>query len=204
MSSKGATELKKILLVVGILFVLLLVFFALRWQRSLMLKKVGDNTQKNAEKTVSETVLPQTKEPSYLIGLSPNPVQSGDVVNAEVIFDAAGKEVVGSDVIIKYDPTLLQIEEEIVPGKFFSSYLRKTVDNSLGILKVTGINPAGDGQKPGSPVVFFSVIFKTIKPGASVIKFDFKKGKTNTTTLVEKGTSRNILGLVSDANLIIK
>jgi len=55
-----------------------------------------------------------------------------------------------------------------------------------------------------SPVMLFTIPFTAKNTGKVTLSFDFQKGKTNLTTLIEHQTSRNILGQADPVNLTVE
>ena len=204
-------EKKKIFMVLVVLFVLLGVLIFTRFQRTTSEKTGNITTDKTSEKpllTPTTSPMPTPTlgqlEGNYTISVSNSNIAIGDIVRADIAFTASGKQLAGSDVHLRFDPELLEANENLESGNYFSSFPRKQIDNQTGIIKVTGYNPVSTDVLSDNPVTFFVVEFKAKKSGTARISFDFQPGKTNLTTLVEKGTSRNILGKINEAALTIK
>lgn len=194
-------ESKKIFLVTGVLAILLIGIFVIRWQRQKSLSQDGKTGEvTTAKKTPTPTFEPVTGV--YYALPSQKSVKAGGKVSVNVAFVAEGKKLDGSDVILKFDPNFLVADKSLVFGDYFSNYPRKEVDNSKGIIKVTGFTP-----KKADPITvltsLFTVTFQAKKTGTTKITFDFVKWATSTTTLVEKGTSKNLLGTANEAVLTI-
>jgi len=49
-----------------------------------------------------------------------------------------------------------------------------------------------------------TVSFTALKQGTANLSFDYERGNTGKTTLVEAGTSRNMLGKAEGLNIIIE
>jgi len=53
-------------------------------------------------------------------------------------------------------------------------------------------------------VTLFYLKVKALKAGETVLSFDYQEGRTNLSNVVEKGTSKNILGSVENARIVIE
>ncbi|MBI5452711.1 hypothetical protein HY945_04560, partial [Candidatus Gottesmanbacteria bacterium] len=101
------------------------------------------------------------------------------------------------------DPNYLTADNNLIFGPYFDSYPRQEVDNTAGIIKVSGYSPK-DLSPLTSATSFFSVSFQAKKKGSGNVVVDFQAGKTNLSTLVERGTSKNILGVVGNEKIVIE
>jgi len=137
----------------------------------------------------------------YMLVPNDNKVMLDQIIELSAVFSAPGKILDGSDVFLRFDPAFLEVSD-VSTGEYFVSYPRKQIDNKTGFVRITGIRSA-DETPLASSVSFSRISFKTKKTGTTKVTFEFKKGKTNRTTLVEKETSRNILGNVFPANITI-
>ena len=210
-------DLSKIFIVVTILIFLLLGIFFLR------IRGRAPVTQEEQGKplTGQPTVIPTTAvvANSLLVLVSPQSVKVGENVRVVVAFYAPNSIISGSDVRLSYDPEFFSTTYDIDPpagGGYFSSMPRRELNTSLGIVKVTAFG--GKNQKTLSPATIFSLNLTTKKAtsnvaqatsnvaqaGTTEIKLDYQPGTTNLSTLVEKGTSKNILVSVKNAVVEIK
>jgi hypothetical protein len=185
-------EIKKIVLVIIVLVILLLSAVILNTQKRLSLIQ-----KKETVKILQPTVIPSPtlfETPGlYSINLTPASVKVGEKVSAEVNFFAQDKVLDGSDVVLKFDPLSLIADKNIIKGDYFNIYPIVKVDNDKGEIRVSGFEAK---KKSGmvNPATLFTVKFTTQKQGNATVSFDFVKGKTNKTTLIESKSSRNILG----------
>jgi len=97
-------------------------------------------------------------------------------VTSDIIIDTAGKKVAGVGAVVKFDPNIIQAVGVSTQG-LFKDYPLKTVDNELGIIKISGIvgsiNELYSGQG-----TFATVTWKGIESGASIIQYVFEPGST--------------------------
>lgn len=192
------TENRKIILVLIILAILIGGIFLIRRERQLMLTA---NMVNNAgvlpeiSKAQFETVASQFIQPAHLLK------KTYETFSLDVVVTAPGKILDGADTIIRYDPKLVEVTD-ITPGEFFTNYPRITIDKVIGVIKVTGFSPK-DASLTGDNFIFFTLQAKALLNGSAKFDFDFEKGKTNLSTVVESKTSRNLLGTATGATVSI-
>jgi hypothetical protein len=207
MNTISSKDMKKVIIVSALFIFLVLGIIYIR-----IIKKPAPAAIP-ATNTVSSqpTTIPGTPEPSVVVrpGLlklvfDKTSVSAGDLLTATVYLTAPGIKVTGADVVLLYDPAYFSVSADgISGGSFFSNYPKKTVDSTRGQVKVSGFGVTGD-QPPDLNTIFVTIPFQTLKAGTTAVNFDFVQGTTNKSTIVEKGTSKNILGSVENATLIIK
>ncbi len=185
------TENRKIILVIIILALLVGGIILIRRERQLMLTA---NMVKNAgnlpeiSKAQFELIASQYLQPAHLLK------KTGEVFSLDVVITAPGRKLDGADTIIKYDPKMVEVTD-IKQGQFFTNYPRKTIDKVNGLIKMTGFSPK-DANANGDNFIFFTIEAKALASGTAKFDFEFEKGRTNLSTVVERKTSRNLLGTV--------
>lgn len=109
------------------------------------------------------------------------------------------------DTVISYDPKFLKTaEENITPGTIFPSYPLIKNDPQKGEIDITAttIDPK---QTPFQGYdVFATIEFTPIKTGQTNLSFDFTKGKTNDSNIIEPKSIKDILEKVNNASYTIK
>ena len=183
------SEKTKLAIVVIVLAVLLTGIYFLRKDRQ---KKLSESFSPPVEKTM---LMETEKEDDNVITVSSSgfEFEPGDVIPVEISFQAPGKNIFGSDIILLYDPQYLSTDETSVsPGGFFASIPRVLVDGENGIIKLTAIEGA-DRVLQDEEVNIATVNFTAVAEGRTSINLSFTRGETNTTTLTERTTSLNIL-----------
>ena len=203
----GKSEITKIMIVVVILLLLLTGIFFIRNKQSVP-SNVQESTEEEsaAEETGVQEQDKTAKEPENLIILEIDneTVTAGDSAAVNLKFKAPGKNIFGSDVYLMYDPDYLQVNENgIGKSDYFVSMPRATTDIENGIIKVTAFDGA-DKVLDSEFQNLFKVEFRALKTGTTTVSLNFSKGTTNTTTLVERETSRNVLEGVSGLTIVIK
>lgn len=196
--NKSKSDFQKIILVVIILLVLLIGLVMVRGTKKTTL---NNTLNKTVDKKPTATV---TKVPligKYIFSENSKSVKVGEKFSLVIEFNTPGKILTGADALLFFDPKLLQIES-VTQGGYFKEYPRKAIDNNKGELKITAFMSRDQNKITGN-VPLATLNFKALKSGKTQVKFDFVAGSDNRSTLVEKGTSRNLLGSVGLANIVI-
>lgn len=127
----------------------------------------------------------------------------GETVPVWVAVDTGGKSISGADLILKFDPKILEATTgAVIKGKIFDEYPLVSVDAKKGLISISGIDNLnnsfnGVGQ-------FAMINFKTKILGKTVLVVNFEKGATAASNLVEATTSENILETVDNLELEIR
>lgn len=201
-----AHETKKIGIVIVVLIILLLGILVIRKRPKSSENVSTTNTTNQVDISYEEatpTIIKEVPPGIYTIELEPKDIRVGEETSAGISFTAKDKNVTGTDIVLRFNPEFLEAGESIVTSDYFSNYPRREVNNKDGLIKVTGFSPV-NGSVEDRTVNVFTVKFKGKKGGSTKISFDFELGKTNMTNIVEKGTSKNILGQVREAIVLIE
>lgn len=190
---------KRIFVVLIVLAVLIAGILLVRRQKALELSK----NLKDQGKKVEITIKPEEKVGKMSISVSPEKLLIGENGFLTVNFLAPEYKLYGADVILLYDPQFIEVRQDSLSfGDYFNSFPRQQVDQENGIIKVTAISGRQENMKNEDKL--FSFEFTALKAGQTKVDFDFKLGETNTTTLVEKETSKNILETVEGITINIE
>ncbi|MBI2616558.1 hypothetical protein HYW55_00290 [Candidatus Gottesmanbacteria bacterium] len=198
--NRGAAEYKKILVVFVVLVVLLIGTLVLRMQKQNELNLRLTNGNGSSSQGIVPSIPPRG---TYKIVLDKSETYVGETVTATIIFDAPGFTLSGTDAIIQFDESILNAESPITTSDFFITYPRKIIDNEKGIIKITGFQTK-ETVAVTTPVTLASIQFRSIKAGNTEISFDFVVNSTSHTTLVEKGTAKNIVDAIENAKVSIQ
>lgn len=107
----------------------------------------------------------------------------GDKLSVK-IFLSGSEETLGSDVILLFDPQVLNAET-ITPSKLYPTYNpagKSRIDTVKGKILLSG--SAGIGKSVAALGEFATIDFKALKPGSTSLKFDYEKGSTTKTGVV--------------------
>lgn len=192
---------KRILIILSVFILLIIGLIYFNTKRKSILRE--DSSKRGVEiATISLTPFQVQSNNSLFLVVNPSQVKVNDPVQVAVSLHASGKMLSGSDVILKYDPAYLSASDNLTLGEYFSSYPLKLIDNDKGTVRLTAFG--GKKETISSPIVIFTVTFKALKPGKTELVIDYQKGSTNKSTLVERGTSKNILEGVTNAVVEIR
>lgn len=129
-------------------------------------------------------------------------LNASEEVRVSVVIGTGGKSVDGADLIVSYDPKILEATSGgLVKGKIFDEYPLLSLDEKKGLISISGINSvkkgfAGTGQ-------FASLVFKAKSSGKANLKIQFEKDSTTDSNLVESSSSKDILEVVDNLELQI-
>ncbi|MBU1000744.1 cohesin domain-containing protein [Patescibacteria group bacterium] len=146
----------------------------------------------------------QLKAGKILLNVPKNTYQINEVVPVAVNIDTGSQAVNGVDVIINYDPKILEATPGgLLKGRIFEEYPNMTVDAGKGLIAVSGINNSQDGF--GGIGQFAAINFRAKIAGTTLLTIDFKgKGSTIDSNLVETGISKDILEQVVNLELVVQ
>lgn len=133
----------------------------------------------------------------------------GDTVPVVVKVNTAGFPTLGTDVVVKYDPKILELgsEANLVSGNAYSEYPSKNFDSKNGIVAISGISSL-NGKEFAGVADFVTINFKAKAAGATNINLDFTPGGTADSNIIKLGVkndpSVDILSKVSNLSVNIK
>lgn len=191
-------DMKKIIIVLFTLAFLLVGIIYLRNRGKQQLNNLS------GEQEIIQKVELKEDNPNSMSLVSAGKPKIGSDFAVNVNFTTDNSKIFGADAVLLFDPEYLEADKDsIEKGDFFNEYPRMTVDEKNGIIKVTAYN-SSESTPLNTPLNFFKVNFTAVKTGATQVNFDYLPGATNTTTLVERETSKNILGSVNNLKLTIE
>lgn len=130
--------------------------------------------------------------------------KSGDEVEIEVKLFTGGYTTDSTDLVLKYDPQLLAPAEDgfALEGDLYSEYPAMQVDKEKGLIGISGITLPGSNSFNGAGT-FATMYFTALNDGQTKVSIDFESGATNESNVVLTGSSKDILGVVSGADILI-
>lgn len=127
----------------------------------------------------------------------------GETVPVSVIVDTGGNRVTGVDVLVNFDPKILEATTAgLVKKKMFDEYPLLSVDQKKGLVSISGIKSAKNGFVGAGQFAVINFTAKTVGKASLVI--DFKKGSTTASNLIESNTAKNILEQVGNLEVTIQ
>lgn len=97
---------------------------------------------------------------------------------------AGGDETLGTDVVLRYNPASLVVQE-VMEGTLYPTYNpagEARINKDAGLVVLSG--STGFGQSVQANGVFGSVSFVAIKDGKSAVTLDYEPGMTNKTGVI--------------------
>lgn len=129
--------------------------------------------------------------------------KQGDDIPVDIKIVTGGREVDSIDVSINFDPKILEATAatSFDKGNIFKEYPFVDINKS-GVVKISAITPPG--QKGFLGIGNLGRInFRARSNGQAKITVDFKKESTTDSNIIEAGTTRDILGQVSDLDIAV-
>lgn len=127
----------------------------------------------------------------------------GEAVPVLVMIDTGGSEVSGADLIVSFDPKVLEATSGgLVAGTIFDEYPLKSVDGAKGIIAISGISSLGNSFTGQGLLATLNLRAK--EAGVASLVIDFTKGQTSESNLVENATSNDILESVDNLQINIQ
>lgn len=126
----------------------------------------------------------------------------GDNIPVRVNVFTGGHGTSGTDVALSYNAKVLEATT-FTKGKIYSDFPLINIDNKTGVIRVSGIAPAGKkGFAGGGDLGIIN--FKAKQAGQTSLTIDFKKGATYDSNVMGTADSQDILGNVTNLSLTIK
>lgn len=101
--------------------------------------------------------------------------------NVDLRLSTNDARVIGVDVLVKFDPSALQIDQ-IQDDHLFNNQMGMVVDNKTGRLTLAMSNNQGVFTSKSGKIAHFRI--KALKTSESKLSFDFSKGKTQDSNVV--------------------
>jgi hypothetical protein len=158
----------------------------------------------NYLKTAPQPSTPAEAETGALLGFSPAQeiVKVGEEFEVELTLDTKGVATSGTDVIVSYDPTLLQVLE-VRPGLLYQKYPVSEADSASGKIGLSDITTPPKTFAGTGTLAYLRL--KPLRAGTAVLSIQFEKGQTTDSNVVQAGSGgKDILDKVINAYYSIK
>lgn len=128
----------------------------------------------------------------------------GDSVPVNINLSTGGHKTVGTDIVIKYDPKVLEATQTaFIKGAIYPDYPPARINNTKGTVEVSGVVSTKGTGFTGSGF-FGKVMFKAKSAGLVLIQIDYTKDLSTDSNVVEVSTSKDVLGGVNNLEVEIK
>lgn len=122
----------------------------------------------------------------------------GDTFDIQVLIDTADHAADGVDLILLYDPGVLEVQD-IVDGGIYSNIRESTAVSSLGEIHFSADGTTFQGSGTLATITFQAVA----SVNNTAVKVHYNEGWTADTNIVESGTILDVLGHVNSVSLQI-
>jgi hypothetical protein len=144
------------------------------------------------ENTFAATLALSPSSGTYLVN------QTFDV---SVVLDTSGAETGGTDVIVLFDNTKLNLID-ILPGSLYVQYIGENISNSTGRATISGIASSTSNLYSGAGT-FATLRFRTLETGTANVSFEYTLNNLNDTNVAVINKSGDSLTSVQNATYTI-
>jgi len=132
------------------------------------------------------------------LSISPNSgsFSKDQTFSVDILMDTDNLITAGADIILKYDPSFLEVIAIDTQESVFKNFVQKKITED-GKIVISALAPPKEGIKGKGKIA--SITFKGIKRGKTKVYFVYTKGLTDDTNLSEFGTGEDILKKVINA-----
>lgn len=130
-------------------------------------------------------------------------LNQGCPFSVKVNLSTGGTDTDGTDAIILFDPTRLT-GQNITNGTIYADFPGNNIDNVAGKVTISGLASTSspfNGQGTLATINFLVQVNASV--GATQINFDFVKGSTTHSNVIQRGTIANILNSVVNGSYVI-
>ena len=138
---------------------------------------------------------------SIILSVPKTTFQVGEKIPVSINIDSI-KATDGTDLVLIYDPSLVNAADSVAVGTIYSDYPLNASDNTAGKISVSGISSDPLGKVARG--VFGTATFEAKAPGKVKIAVDFTKGSTIDSNIIETKTTKDLLGKVGNVEVEIK
>jgi hypothetical protein len=153
------------------------------------------------EGKVTETKVEENLQGKFFLMPEGGNFSVGQVFKVGVWLDTGGVKTDAADVELFYDSITLRILN-LKNGDIFDEYPEMSFDDTKGQVVMRGIILPGKTFVGNGKIG--EITFRVQKAGETKLWFDFKKGVTTDSNLVESGAAKDILGIAKGAEFVIK
>lgn len=161
--------------------------------------------QTPTQKNLNLSFLPEKSSVEIALVSPDTNVNVGDNVLVDIVVSGNVPDVVGVDLVLKYDKDFLSLEGSslatFIRGSLFSEYLGESKQTTDGVFRISGITSSPIPSIKGGKK-FGSLNFKAVKSGLAKIQIDFIKGGTVDTNVLNEDADGDVLDKVT--NLEVK
>ncbi|MCL4390193.1 MAG: hypothetical protein M1484_02085 [Patescibacteria group bacterium] len=125
----------------------------------------------------------------------------GQPQSVGIVLNSAGKSVDGADVVINFDPKMVQVVgNSVASTALFEQAPLNSVDNVAGKIKFSVLTFS---PRPVTGIIGTFAI-KPVSTGTANFTFDFTPGKTTDSNIADHASAKDILGAVTNGSYTFK
>jgi hypothetical protein len=158
----------------------------------------------NYLKTVPQPSAPAEAETGALLGFSPAQkiVKVGEEFEVELTLDTKGVATSGTDVIINYDPTAVEVLN-VRSGLLYQKYPLNEIDAASGKIGFSGVAEPPKTFSGRGTLAYLKL--KALKAGTAALSIQFEKEATTDSNVVRAGSGgEDVLDKVINAYYSVK
>ena len=143
------------------------------------------------------------------LSLSPSTLtfNKGCTYTVDIILDTGGAQTDGTDVILKYDPAIFNVNSTLKQGTIYADYPGSNVDSTNGKITMSGLaSISSPFTGKGTLGSFTFTVKDTAASTVTQVNFDFdaaNKLKTSDSNVIERGTGTDVLNSVVNGNYTV-
>src|SRR3989344_26618 len=156
---------------------------------------ITKNTANPDKKVSGGQIILETEKNTYKVA---------DTIAVDITLSTGGFKTDGTDVILKYDPQVLEpIRNDIFEkGEIYGDYPGVRNDTAKGLVYASGISTSQEGFEGDG--IFGTFKFKPKKIGSTSIELLFTKDSTTDSNIIESKSAKDILNNPSKLDITIE
>lgn len=129
----------------------------------------------------------------------------GEIIPVQVKISTGGVNIGGTDLVIKYDPLLLEASGSgvLVTGEVYPEYPVAFADTKKGVISISGISSLNKAGFNGSGV-FATLNLKAKKAGTTSLVIDYTPGGTADSNMTRDNSPEDVLEAVYNLDLVVR
>lgn len=149
-------------------------------------------------------VIPKVSDAQISLLSDKKVYKAGERVIVNIKLFTSGHSVSGTDLSLTYDPKILQASASaFLRGRIFADYPQINIDNINGLISISGVAGLNKKYFNGSGN-FGTINFVARTPGQISLNIQFTKGSTTDTNVFDASSNQDVLGQVSNLQIVIQ
>lgn len=155
-------------------------------------------------KNLPQPTAPAKAATGALLSFSPaqKVVKVGEEFDVELLLDTKGVKTSGTDVIVSYDPTVVEVLS-VRPGLLYQKYPLNEVDAAGGKIGFSAVATPPKTFSGNGTLAYLKL--KALKTGTAAFRIEFTKGETTDSNVVQaQSGGKDVLDKVINAYYSVK